>query len=118
MALRLEFGCDGCDATAKATGLLTNDRNWTPAGYMGGVEMAKVTDEGLRSAVERITPEGWVAFDPYTCCTYCPECWAGIEGDIATRDPRPKDTQATPTTAEGESINHNPPESSNPEGEK
>ncbi len=23
-------------------------------------------------------PEGWVSFDPYTGCCYCPECWASI----------------------------------------
>lgn len=29
--------------------------------------------------IEEITPDGWIAFDPYTYCTYCPECWASIE---------------------------------------
>lgn len=28
-------------------------------------------------------PKGWVRSDPYTGCTYCPKCWAEIEGAAA-----------------------------------
>lgn len=31
-----------------------------------------------------IEPTGWVWSDPYTSCTYCPDCWNKIEsGDAA-----------------------------------
>ncbi len=37
-----------------------------------------------------LCPEGWIAFDPYTYCCYCPACWEKIvdgategEGEIA-----------------------------------
>ena len=29
--------------------------------------------------IESATPEGWMAFDPYTGMTYCSECWESIE---------------------------------------
>lgn len=57
--IRLLFSCGGCDATAEGTGPLRRNPSNT---------------------VEDVTPEGWVAFDPYTYCTYCPKCWAKIEG--------------------------------------
>ena len=47
---------------------------------------------GARDTVQSVTPEGWVAFDPYTHCTYCPKCWAEIElapqaqGDVLTEE--------------------------------
>jgi hypothetical protein len=28
---------------------------------------------------EIVTELGWVWSDPYTACTYCPECWKEIE---------------------------------------
>lgn len=28
-------------------------------------------------------PEGWIYSDPYTGCTYCPECWNDIIKDTA-----------------------------------
>ena len=37
--------------------------------------------------LESVAPDGWVAFDPYTGCTYCPECWASIEG-VEAKDMR------------------------------
>ena len=30
------------------------------------------------NTVEDLAPEGWVPWDPYTCATYCPKCWAEI----------------------------------------
>ena len=30
-----------------------------------------------------VVPEGWVAYDPYTGCCYCPECWQLIEETFA-----------------------------------
>lgn len=66
----LHFACSGCDATAEGTKPLRQ-----------GI----VTEHGL--AVEPVraidtVPEGWVLFDPYTGCTYCPTCWQEIEGGV------------------------------------
>ncbi len=33
---------------------------------------------GVRDTIQGVAPQGWVAFDPYTHCTYCPKCWAEI----------------------------------------
>jgi hypothetical protein len=32
-----------------------------------------------------VVPDGWVAYDPYTYCTYCPKCWEGIEAASVVR---------------------------------
>lgn len=34
---------------------------------------------------EKHCPEGWMAFDPYTRCTYCPECVESIWPDPEER---------------------------------
>lgn len=38
-----------------------------------------ITDK-LEIDVVGPAPEGWMPFDPYTSCTYCPACWASIDG--------------------------------------
>ena len=55
MPINLRFSCDGCFKTVMGTSFLTG-----------------------RGKVEDVTPEGWIAVDPYTGCTYCPDCWKGI----------------------------------------
>ena len=30
--------------------------------------------------IQDLMPQGWLAADPYTSCTYCPKCWA-IKGE-------------------------------------
>lgn len=32
--------------------------------------------------VEIPLPDGWVPFDPYTGCTYCPACWTSINATV------------------------------------
>lgn len=52
-------------------------------------EVEQISENWVRKRVPRIpevTPEGWVAFDPYTGCCYCPECWAGIVGPRVEKD--------------------------------
>lgn len=36
---------------------------------------------GNSADAEKVCPEGWMAFDPYTRCTYCPDCVAAIWPD-------------------------------------
>lgn len=50
-------------------------------------------DHGLGSYVlepvkiESVVPEGWVVYDPYTMCTYCPPCWAAIGAAVDADQP-------------------------------
>ena len=68
----LIFKCGGCDAQAVGTGPLRRCfERAIPTGGFGVWKWARP---------ETVTPEGWVAADPYTGCCYCPTCWAGIEG--------------------------------------
>jgi hypothetical protein len=66
------FRCDGCHKEEIGTAPLRREfrslsgRSW---GIGGSVKV---------NPVENVTPEGWVAYDPYTYCTYCPECWKSI----------------------------------------
>jgi len=71
--IRVLFSCDGCHAEAVGTSPLRR-------------EFVSVTGRsyGLGSyrpanSIEDVTPEGWIAYDPYTQCTYCPKCWAEIK---------------------------------------
>lgn len=70
MGVEVTFSCGGCDATA--TGRLerrfesANGKGWGFGRY-------------VESTAQDAAPDGWVAFDPYTSCTYCPKCWAEIE---------------------------------------
>ena len=57
MSISVKFSCDGCDTQANGTGILSK-RNQNP---------------------QQVAPKGWIAFDPYTGCCYCPKCVAQIE---------------------------------------
>ena len=78
--IKILFECGGCDA--KAEGWLKREfvsisgRSWGFGSYR-------------ETKAQEAAPEGWVAFDPYTGCTYCPECWESIENgplDSAAND--------------------------------
>lgn len=72
--VKVIFQCGGCDAKAEAhvsrQFVSVSGRSY---GFGSYVEQ-KVSD---------VAPKGWIAFDPYTSCTYCPECWASIEKESA-----------------------------------
>lgn len=69
--IRLLLSCGGCDATAISDGLLTTEFiSFSGRGHGFGVW--KLRDP------EEIAPPGWVLFDPYTACTYCPDCAADL----------------------------------------
>lgn len=71
MGVQLKLSCGGCDATAAGTGALRKRfRSLNGKGYgFGSWQLDNPED---------LTPEGWVMFDPYTMCTYCPKCWQSI----------------------------------------
>lgn len=77
MSVTIELSCDGCDATTQGTTSVkpTSTPVW-------GGDMWRRDEPNIAPAV----PAGWVAFDPYTRCTYCPSCWTEIEADPATTE--------------------------------
>ena len=67
--IKVTFECGGCDATA--TGRLESrfvSLSGRPYGFGSRIE----------TTAQEAAPEGWIAFDPYTGCTYCPPCWKSI----------------------------------------
>lgn len=74
MPIRVKFDCDGCFKQADST-------TW-PKRHFDSANGKGYGFGGYRfDGFDDIKPEGWVSFDPYMGCCYCPECWAEIEGD-------------------------------------
>lgn len=68
--IRVTFECDGCDARASAT-LSRHFESFSGKGWGFG--------SYRHDTPQDVAPAGWITFDPYTSCTYCPSCWSGIE---------------------------------------
>ncbi len=77
MPVTITLECGGCFAKTEGTAALRREFVSLSGQDHGWGQFRTGT-------VEDITPDGWVAFDPYTQCTYCPACWAGIEAATAT----------------------------------
>ena len=77
MTIKVKFVCDGCDAETEATK--------SPQRHFESVSGRSYGFGSWRyDSVADVAPPGWVAFDPYTGCCYCKDCWASIEnGDAA-----------------------------------
>lgn len=71
---RFSLSCGGCDEQVEIGPLLINNRFHGFNGKDYGFGVYHIEWPNL----EALAPEGWVAFDPYTQCCYCPECWASI----------------------------------------
>jgi hypothetical protein len=72
VSVRVVFDCSGCSAKAEGTAPLRYEfRSFTgrSSGFGNNAPSNSVVD---------VTPPGWIAADPYTCATYCPDCWATI----------------------------------------
>ena len=82
MSVKVKFECGGCFAEAEGTDWLSSGVRYEPAGFsLPGVgAMSRRYDDG--PDVQAVAPEGWIAYDPYTQCTYCPDCWTGIRNGI------------------------------------
>lgn len=79
MATTIRMTCDGCNSTVETERVKMEFCSFNGRGYGFG----KWLEPSISDAV---TPTGWVWSDPYTSCTYCPTCWAGIEGN---KEPEP-----------------------------
>jgi len=69
MGLRLIYECGGCDATAEAH-MERHFDSFNGKGYGFG--------KWREDRPQDVAPDGWIAYDPWTSCTYCPACWAEI----------------------------------------
>lgn len=63
------YNCGGCSAKAegqlKRTFQSFSGRPWGFGVYR-------------ETTAQEAAPAGWIAFDPWTGCTYCPTCWREI----------------------------------------
>ena len=82
MSVLVRFECSGCDAKADGTKPLRKEFV-SVSGRSYGIGSAQ-----WAVRVEDVVPEGWMPFDPYTYCTYCPKCWRGIERTPEPGEPR------------------------------
>jgi len=71
MTTRLHLKCDGCDAETNIERIKKTFVSFSGRDY--GLGSWQLPD--LDALVE---PTGWIWSDPYTSCTYCPECWSSI----------------------------------------
>jgi hypothetical protein len=72
MPTYIKMTCGGCDAEAQVvlpprTFVSVSGKSWGLGSYR------------YPTIAEAVEPTGWTHSDPYTGCTYCPECWKDIE---------------------------------------
>lgn len=73
MSIKFTITCDGCSEQASSTGLFR--RRFHGSNGDWGFGSARWPDP------QTLAPEGWMLSDPWTYCTYCPECWANVNAD-------------------------------------
>lgn len=71
MSVQVRFHCDGCTKVAEGTERIRSDFV-SVSGRSYGVGSFREEPASTKA------PEGWVPFDPFTRCCYCPECWQQI----------------------------------------
>ena len=69
MSVRVIFECDGCPSKTEAR-LKSEFVSISGRSYGLGRRIEQKASE--------LAPDGWIAFDPYTGCCYCPTCWQSI----------------------------------------
>lgn len=71
------LSCGGCDMEVQLERFYVRQRfhgfNGKDHGF--GVWATRWPD------IEAMAPKGWMVFDPYTRCTYCPDCVEDIFGE-------------------------------------
>lgn len=71
MTTNVLLECDGCFKKAGPVRIKREFQSFNGRGHGWGVVHTQTIDD--------VVPDGWVWSDPYTYCTYCPECWDSIE---------------------------------------
>jgi len=72
MSVHAIYECDGCFTTTQAT-LRSEFVSVSGRSYGFGSR--------VEQKASQVAPDGWIAFDPYTGCCYCPTCWLGITAE-------------------------------------
>lgn len=77
ITVTIQYACGGCRrAETINAGLIQREFvSLNGKGYGFGKWVTPTVD------FEAHAPDGWLAFDPYTQCTYCPDCWDSIVND-------------------------------------
>jgi hypothetical protein len=76
MTTKVHMKCDGCDAEKTTEYARRTFTSFTGKSYGIGTYHYPTIDELVK-------PTGWTWSDPYTGCTYCPDCWKSIEDGVA-----------------------------------
>jgi hypothetical protein len=74
VTVNITYSCGGCSAKATAPEQVIRSEFVSLSGQSHG--FGRQVHEPVK--VASLAPEGWVVFDPYTGCTYCPACWVSI----------------------------------------
>jgi hypothetical protein len=74
------YACNGCDATVTAPEQVIKREFVSLSGRGHGIGSYVMTPVEIVA----VAPEGWVPFDPFTQCCYCPACWAEICQNVGT----------------------------------
>ena len=69
--IQIFYECGGIDASAQTEKLRVTKRIDLDPKVIS-------TYDDIQTIIERNAPEGWMCFDPWTNCCYCPNCWASI----------------------------------------
>ena len=81
MSITVQFECGGCFKSVPGTTFLSTEfRSVSGRAHGFGGQV-------MKRGIAEVTPEGWIAFDPYTACTYCPECWKSIVDEPVEAEP-------------------------------
>ena len=70
MSVKVMFECEGCLKKTEFAAVQSHFESFSGQDYGFGV--------GRQSQISDLVPDGWVAFDSHTSCTYCPVCWQDI----------------------------------------
>ena len=75
MSVTITLTCDGCGSSVPGGRIRREFQSFSGRSHGFG---------GASNKIKWDHPEGWMPFDPYTYCTYCPDCWREIVGKEAS----------------------------------
>ncbi len=73
MSVKITLDCSGCGESAPGGRIKAEFRSFSGRSHGFG---------GAHVEIKWDVPVGWVKFDPYTYCTYCPDCWRSIDAPL------------------------------------